>query len=173
MFKAMQTLIRFITRPTVMLGSLVLTVALFLCFPLVPIGGEMLDVRTGGYALDEAMAALDGYGAAGRSAYLVASVTLDTLFPLAYVTFLAGVIYRWRRTDRWAWLALAPVVAGLLDLGENLQVAGLLLSYPSVGAAQVAAASAFTVAKSIAFLAANAIAVSVAAIALVSRARRR
>ena len=169
----MQTLNRFITRPPVMLGSLVLSVALFLCFPLVPIGGEMLDVKTGGYALDEAMAALDGYGAAGRRAYLVASLTLDTLFPLAYVTFLAGVIYRWRRTDRWGWLALAPVVAGLVDLGENLQVVGLLLSYPALGAAQVAAASAFTVAKSITFVAAIAIAVSVAAVALVSRSRRR
>ena len=85
--------------------------------------------------LDEAMATLDGYGPAGRNAYLVASLTLDTLFPLAYVTFLAGVIYRWRRTDRWGWLALAPVVAGLVDLGEDLQVVGLLLSYPALGAA--------------------------------------
>ena len=169
----MQMLNRFITRPPVMLGSFVLTVALFLCFPLVPIGGEMLDVRTGGYALDEAMAALDGYGAAGRRAHLVASLTLDTLLPLAYVTFLAGVIYRWRHTDRWGWLALVPVVAGLVDLGENLQVVGLLLSYPALGATQVAAASAFTVAKSIMFVAAIAIAVIVAAVALVSRARRR
>ena len=167
----MQKLKNFTTRPSVILGSLVLTIALFLCFPLVPIGGDMLDVRTSGYVLDEAMAALDGYGAAGRRAYMMASLTLDTLFPLAYVTLLAGVIYRYRPTDRWGWLALAPVVTGLVDLGENLQVVGLLLSYPDLSSTQVAAASAFTITKSIMFVAVIAMAVLMAVVALVSRSR--
>ena len=119
---------------------------LFVVFPALPIGGVMLDLMPS-YTHAEAMAAMESYGASGRSVYAVASPTLDTLFPLVYVTLFAGLIHRFRWSDRTAFLAWIPVVAGIVDLGENVQITAMLLSYPNVGEAQVAAASAFTTVK--------------------------
>ena len=119
---------------------------LFAVFPALAIGGTMLDVMPG-YSHTEAMAAMEGYGASGRSVYATASLTLDTLFPLVYVTLFSGLIHRFRWSDRTAFLAWIPVVAGIVDLGENVQIVAMLFSYPNVGEAQVAVASAFTTVK--------------------------
>ena len=119
---------------------------LVLVFPNLPIGGEMLDYRPG-YSHDEAMAAMEQYGPEGRTTYAWSSMLLDTLFPIAYTTLLAGLIYRFRLSER-AWiLAFIPVFAGLVDLAENAQITAMLVQYPDVGTTQVAWASAFTAVK--------------------------
>ncbi|MCY3641589.1 MAG: hypothetical protein OXH37_11305, partial [Gammaproteobacteria bacterium] len=64
-----------------------------------------------------------------------------------YVTFFAGLIYRFRLTEGTWVLAFIPVVAGLGDLAENAQITAMLIQYPNVGATQVAWASAFTMFK--------------------------
>ena len=81
-------------------GTLAVTLAatavfLVLVFPNLPVGGELLDVKSG-YSHDEAMASMEQYGPDGRTTYAWGSVLLDTLFPLSYVTFFAGLIYRFR-----------------------------------------------------------------------------
>lgn len=137
----------FAGRTTTVAATFVSTaILLFLVFPNLPINGVMLDLMPS-YTHDEAMAAMEGYGEAGRSFYAVASLTLDTLFPLVYVTLFAGLIHRFRWNDRTAFLAWIPVVAGIVDLGENVQIAAMLTSYPDVGPVQVAFASTFTMVK--------------------------
>lgn len=118
-------------------------------FPLLPVDGELLDYKTS-YTHAEAMAAMEGYGERGRRIYALASPTLDTLFPVAYVGFFAGLIYRCRPTERLWWLAFVPVAAGLVDLGENAQITLMLIQYPDVSPGQAAAASAFTQLKALA-----------------------
>ena len=41
-------------------------------------------------------------------------------------------------------LAFIPVLGGILDLAENVQITAMLVQYPNVGTTQVAWASAFT-----------------------------
>ena len=132
-------------------GTLAVTFAatavfLVLVFPNLPVGGELLDLKPG-YSYEEAMASMEQYGPEGRTTYAWASVLLDTLFPLSYVTFFAGLIYRFRLTEGTWWLAFVPVAAGLWDLAENAQITAMLIRYPDVGATQVAWASAFTAVK--------------------------
>ena len=115
-------------------------------FPAVPIGGETLDTRAG-YGFAEAVSLMESYGAEGRRAYAWASGTLDTLLPAVYVSFLCGLVYRLRPAERLWRLAYLPLAAGLLDLGENVQIILMLTRYPDISAAQVAGASAFTLSK--------------------------
>ena len=121
-------------------------VLLLLVFPNLPVGGDTLDTKSG-YTYEEAMASMEAYGADGRTTYAWASMVLDTLFPLAYVTLFAGLIYRFRASEGTWWLAYIPVVAGLCDLLENVQITAMLVHYPNISAVQVAWASAFTTGK--------------------------
>ncbi len=119
---------------------------LFVVFPDLPIGGEMLDVKRG-YTFNEAMVALDSYGESGRRAYVTSSILLDTLFPIIYVTFYAGLIYRFRISDRLWTMAYIPFLAGACDLLENVQIIEMLLEYPEISFSQVTWASTFTQTK--------------------------
>lgn len=78
----------------------------------------------------------EAYGAEGRAAYLRSRITFDIVWPLLYVAFLStslswvyGRIPRgsrlWRRAN------LAPLVAGALDLIENICLAVVMLRYPA------------------------------------------
>lgn len=143
----MRAYFEFAGRTGVLALTFAATVAfLFLVFPSLPIEGEMLDLKSG-YSHEEAMNAMEAYGAEGRTTYAWASAVLDTLFPLTYVTFFAGLIYRFRVTEATWVLAFIPVFAGVWDLFENAQIVAMLLGYPEVGAGQVAWASAFTTVK--------------------------
>ena len=75
------------------------------------------------------------------------SLVLDTLFPFIYVTFFAGLIYRFRAFEGTWWLAYIPILGGIWDLMENAQISLMLIGYPEVSEAQVAWASVFTQAK--------------------------
>jgi hypothetical protein len=140
---------RFASRTPVLLatGGGALTWLLFV-FPSLPIGGDMLDVRSG-YSHAELGAAMEQYGAAGRRVYAWASPTLDTAFAALYVTLFCGLLTRFRPSDGWTWLAWIPVFAGIWDLCENAQIVAMLLLYPDVGPTQVAWASFFTFMKTV------------------------
>lgn len=122
-------------------------VMLFVVFPALPIGGPLIDVLPG-YTHSEVMAQMEVYGEEGRSVYAWASPTVDTLFPIIYVTFFAGVIYRFRLTEKLWVLAFIPVAAGFWDLCENAQITTMLIQYPDVSESQANLASTFTVVKS-------------------------
>jgi hypothetical protein len=78
----------------------------------------------------------EAYGVEGRAAYLRSRVTFDIVWPLLYVVFLAtslswvcgrmpNVSRLWRRAN------LAPLVAGALDLLENVCLSVVMLRYPA------------------------------------------
>lgn len=143
----MRTYFEFVSRAPVLGATLVAAVLLLVCvFPALPIRGELLDVKPG-YTYDEVISALDGYGAQGRRVYAWSSATLDTVLPVVYVSFLAGLVYRFRPREGLWWLASLPVAAGVLDLCENIQIVLMLMHYPDIAAGQVASASVFTLAK--------------------------
>lgn len=116
---------------------------------------------------------MEGYGEQGRRVYAWFSGTLDTLMPVFYVNLMAGLIYRFRPTERVWRLAYLPLAAGLLDLCENALIILMLTRYPDLSASQVAAASFFTVSKGYALLICAALAIVLAASATVRRGRRR
>lgn len=143
----MRRFFEFAGKTGTLLATLALVgVVLFLVFPNLPIEGELLDEMSG-YSFAEAMRALTGYGTDGRTTYLWSSLALDTLFPIVYVTFFAGLIYRFRATDGTWWFAYIPIIGGIWDLMENVQISMMLLTYPNISEAQVASASIFTQVK--------------------------
>ena len=143
----MRRYFEFAGRTGTLLVTLVATAAfLFLVFPHLPINGEMLDTKPG-YSFEEAMASMERYGPDGRTTYAWGSMLLDTLFPLVYVTLFAGLIHRFRLTEGTWWLAFVPVVAGIWDILENVQITAMLIGYPDVAPSQVVWASTFTTVK--------------------------
>lgn len=131
---------------TLVLTFVVTAVILFLAFPNLPINGELLDQKMG-YSYAEATDAFEAYGDDGRAMYLWISLLLDTLFPIVYVTFFGGLIYRFRATEGTWWLACVPILGGVCDLLENAQISAMLLAYPDISESQVAWASSFTQVK--------------------------
>lgn len=125
------------------LGVMLMTL---LVFPALPINGQMIDLKPY-YSLSEIQTAMAQYGVTGRATYALASPTLDTFFPALYVTFFAGLIYRFKpKESLWA-MAFIPVFAGFWDLCENAQITTMLIQYPNITAIQVACASFFTTVK--------------------------
>jgi len=133
------------TKPLLISFAGVLLMVLWV-FPSLPIGGEMIDLKLS-YDLAAIEHAMAQYGASGRAVYALASPTIDTLFPVLYVTFFAGLLYRFRPNERLWLAAFVPLVAGVWDLCENAQITAMLLQYPVLSARQVAVASFFTSTK--------------------------
>ena len=169
----MRTYFEFASRAPVLGATLVAAMILLVAvFPALPIGGEMLDVKPG-YTYDEVISALDGYGAQGRRVYAWSSATLDTVLPVVYVSFLAGLVYRFRPRECLWWLASLPVAAGVLDLCENIQIVLMLMQYPDIDAGQVASASLFTLSKRYAVVVCLVLAVTLMATTMGGRTLRR
>lgn len=128
----------------------------------------MLDVKAG-YTYQEVVAAMESYGEQGRLVYVWSSVILDTLLPVAYVSLLTGLVYRFRPTERLWKLAYLPLAAGVLDLCENVLIVLMLTRYPNVSIEQVASASFFTVSKGYAVMLCVALALVLGVAAAVRR----
>ena len=163
--------LEFVARTPVLIVAVVAAVVLAASFPMLPIGGEMLDVRQG-YDHDEVMAAMAQYGEAGRRAYIWASASLDSLFPIAAFSLFAGLVFRLRPNERLATLALVPIAGALFDFGENIQIMVMLASYPDISATQVAAASTFTQFKWLAINASFILVIALGATALIRKMLR-
>jgi len=128
----------------VLLGALIWSlITLLLLFPALPLDVPVLDVRDG-YSHAELIAAMTQYGESGRRIYAWASPTIDTLFPIAYVSLFSGILYRFRPFEQLWVAAWIPVLAGFWDLCENAQITAMLLMFPDVTERQVAWASFFT-----------------------------
>ena len=121
--------------------SFILTVVFIaFVFPSLPLGAVMLDILPR-YGYQETLKIMEAYGEDGRLVYLWASPTLDTVFPFIYVTFFAGILYRFRPAESLWGVAGIPVIAGFVDLAENIQIVMMLAEYPALTKAQVSSAS--------------------------------
>ena len=147
----MRTYFEFAAKTPILIATFIgIVVLVAFVFPAIPVGGELLDLKPG-YSHAEVVATMEEYGADGRSLYAWVSPTLDTFFPIVYVTFFAGVIYRFRLTEKLWVLAFIPVAAGVWDLCENAQITAMLIQYPDITESQVNLASTFTQIKSSVF----------------------
>ena len=108
--------------------------------------GDLIDTMPG-YSYDDVIMLMGVYGEEGRTTYAWSSLTIDTLIPISYVSFLAGLIYRFRLTESTWFLAYLPIVGGVMDLLENLQITTMLLQFPDFTEAQVDWSSTCTLAK--------------------------
>ena len=80
------------------------------------LGAELLDMQFSGEA---ARSLLDGWDQQQRSFHLYATLLLDSLYPLAYGGFFAGLAARLARTRQQ--LAALPALIGVAaDFAENL-----------------------------------------------------
>lgn len=72
--------------------------------------------------------ALDRLGTSGRSLYVRTQLSLDLIFPVAYVSFLAMAIRLSWKNDN-AWLTAMPLAAGIADYCENVIAAYLAATF--------------------------------------------
>jgi hypothetical protein len=146
--RPMQAYFEYASKTSSLIFTFVLTY-LFISVIFPYFAGDMasLDVRTGGYTHAEVMAAMQGYGDAGRLRYAWISPTLDTLFPLIYASFYVGILYRFAPMTRLQGLVYIPILGGVIDLAENAQIVAMLLQYPDISVAQVEWANRFTLTK--------------------------
>lgn len=114
-----------LTSTLVILISLILTLLIGLSFAPVQnvIGGPLLDMLWTGEA---AQARLNAMNEAERSVHIWGTVLNDTLYPLAYGAFLAGLAGRFAGPRWMGWAMLPALVAVFADLAENtIQVLAL------------------------------------------------
>ena len=114
----MSGLINFFTRTPVIIASGILTVLVGLSFYPVQqaIDGPMLDMLTTGEAARARIAEMD---MEQRFVHFLGTVINDTLYPLTYGAFFAGLAGRFS-SARWrGWLMLPAALTGIVDLMEN------------------------------------------------------
>ena len=145
----MELLLKFYTSRWALLFSLIVMVACGLGFSELQmrLGADIIDVLRGGYDADMVQERFLIYGEAGRALYARAALSLDVVYPLAYSTFFACLIVMGAVSSRARYLVIVPIVAALLDLGENIGIYLLLTNFPDITDPQIARASTLTVAK--------------------------
>ena len=117
-------------------------------------GRTPFDLRPGGYSFDEARDFLAALSADGTAFYRNVQQRLDLFYPAlnAATLFFAIVLLAPGRWGAWRWLlALTAIPGGVFDYLENHAVAGMLaLGSDGITPDLVAAASRWTVLKSLA-----------------------
>lgn len=143
----LQRYLEFVSRtPILWLGFILMNLTTFGIFRNLPDLKELAIDRMQGYSTSDVLEVLSSIGEAGRATYEWANL-IDMVFPVFYVSFFAGVLFRFPLKANLWWLALIPIFAGLCDEVENFHIRQMLLSYPVLDQAQVAVSSLFTQAK--------------------------
>ncbi len=79
---------------------------------------NMLDTKFG-FSSFEVQNAINQLGQEGRYAYIISTFTLDTIFPMLYVTFALGLLVK--VGFELDFIYLFPIMAGLCDFCQNIQ----------------------------------------------------
>ncbi len=143
-----ETFLQKVSGNKFLLATLVLSLSMpLLVFPALPYNGlEILDIKFS-YDAVTATQTLDGLGKEGRAFYMWGSSFLDMLYPLFYGSFFAGLLYRWRPSDKFTIFAYIPILTLFLDIAENTAITGMISSFPSISESQASTASMLTSAK--------------------------
>jgi len=104
------------------------------------------------YSADDLYRMAEAYGEGGREAYVRIRFTFDLIWPLVYTLFLVtSISWLSRRAfsadSPWQRANLAPVLAALSDLLENLSTSLVMTRYPERTAVADVLAPIFTVVK--------------------------
>lgn len=100
-------------------------------------GLELFDVRMIGYTPEYARQLLSALGSEGRQVYLTQQIPLDMiyslLFAMSYSVLTAYLLHRlsWFEGPAF-YLAMLPLIGGLLDGCENLAVMTMLNQFPDL-----------------------------------------
>jgi len=91
---------------------------------------NMLDTKFG-FGFIEVQNVMNQLGQEGRFVYIVSTLTLDTIFPVLYVTFILGLFFKFNFKSNLIYLL--PIIAGGFDLLQNIQTS-LIMKADSMNA---------------------------------------
>ncbi len=99
------------------------------------------------YTAADARDYLDLIGPDARGVYAVILLTADVLMPVLYVALLGGLIARFCTPGFGRWWVWVPVLAAAMDVGENVLLAYLCVTFDGSVAALTPLAASLTTAK--------------------------
>lgn len=114
---------------------------------------KIFDLSPAGYSYDYSIKLLSLLGDEGRKKYLYTQLPLDFIYP-ALFSISSFLLLAWlfsKRYDKGSsifYFCFVPVVAGIFDYLENIQIVLMILNYPEISRVQVALSSTATIAKS-------------------------
>ncbi|PHQ67285.1 MAG: hypothetical protein COB92_04865 [Robiginitomaculum sp.] len=114
----MTKLLDFLSSTRIIIASLIIMMVIGVVFSFMPrlVGGELLDMQMS--AID-ANARLSEMSSWHKSNHIFITLFLDSLYPLAYGGFLAGIAARFAKP--WRKFAVIPAFATIIvDFAENL-----------------------------------------------------
>lgn len=158
----MNTVLSMLGRLANWRGFVILLVLHALIFGSIIITLSEMTVLTGGigildfdlgYSVERVREVFGSYGAEGFALYTRIQL-LDLLNPAIYSLIFACIIYLLWNTHQHIWVALIPLVAGLLDYVENLTLFLLARDFPEVSSRLVSVSSALSLMKNMALFAA-------------------
>ena len=125
----------------------------------------MLDLELF-YSKENVVENFSTMGPDGRSIYVLASLLIDTLYPILYLSLFLGAYSKLFRSSRA--ILLVPITAFSFDILENLQITRLNLNFPNINETHVNLCSMTTSLKWIAI----AITVSVLMYGIIKRRKK-
>jgi hypothetical protein len=108
--------------------------------------GLLLDLRPW-YTPGDVWTFFDRLGPGGRSLYAISTLTLDTLYPILYAGFLGCLAVRLCPPGLGRVLCWVPLLAAVFDLGENVLLVSLALTFGSEPSGLAWIATGFTTSK--------------------------
>ncbi len=117
-------------------------------------GMRLFDLMPTGYSPEYAENLLGILGADGRHAYLVRQIPFDMLYPglfaISYAMLSAFILKNiFTSTNKFRYLILLPIFAGLFDYLENTGIISMLIMYPDFSKTLASVSSVCTVLKSL------------------------
>ena len=116
-------------QPKILIISIALLLLCSLAFQALPssIYENMLDLKFG-FNYQDIITLFEVLSSEERNIYIISSLTLDIIFPALYVTFFLGLYSVLEINNNK--LIIFPVLAGISDILENIQIALLMYSKP-------------------------------------------
>jgi len=117
----------FVGQKKILITIFVLIILCSVAFQNLPnrIYENMLDLKFG-FNYSDVLYTVNSLGEEGRETYILASLILDTIFPILYVSFFLG-IYSCLEIKRSVWYLL-PVLVGISDILENIQISLIMMA---------------------------------------------